>query len=465
MEVMAVYPREPERGYFEKMPPLGMLWLGRVLGRAGHRIDFIDEQIDNRAADTAAAELKPALALIGGTSHTRFASFERASQIKRASPHTTVVYGGPHASFTADDTLTHIPAVDVVVHGEGEEACLDLAAWAAAGADPARLATIAGISYRGADGAIRHTALRPPIADLDALGTPARELVPAGRYGMKMEYLDGIAGASVITARGCPIACSFCSASAMFGSSYRMRSAGAVADEVEGLMRDYGVRGIKIFDSTFTLNRRHVESFCDEIERRGLKFPWECEIRAGSVDKPLLARMQAVGCYYVDVGVEAGSQRVLDECIRKRIRINDAEATLKWCRELGLLTKVFFTLGHPGETFAEAKTTNRFIRRNRRYIRLAGYHAGVKIYPGTEVERFARERGLLPPGFRWSAPYVNDDQRRLFRPADNIPILLQPGLGLKELRRLRIGFILGRVSSPRFVVEKTASILKKRMGG
>jgi anaerobic magnesium-protoporphyrin IX monomethyl ester cyclase len=462
VDVLAVYPREPARGYFEKMPSLGMLWLGRVLGRAGYRVEFVDEQIDDRDVGVVAADLKPALVLVGGTSHTRFASFDCAARIKQAFPQTIVVYGGPHASFTADDTLTNVPAVDVVVRGEGEATCLELAVWVAAGGAPAGLARIAGISYRE-DGGVCHTAARPPIDDLDALGTPARELVAAGRYDMKMEFLDGVVGASVMTARGCPIACSFCSASAMFGPGYRMRSAAAVVDEVETLVRDYGVRGIKIFDSTFTLNRRHVDTFCDELSRRGLKLPWECEIRAGSVDKALLSKMQAAGCYYVDVGVESASQRVLDECIRKRIRVADAEATLKWCRELGLLTKVFFTLGHPGETYAEAKATNRFIWRNRRHIRLAGYHAGVKIYPGTDVERFARERDLLPPGFRWSAPYVNEDQRRLFRPVDNIPILLQSGLGLKELRRLRIGFILGRVASLRFVVEKGTSLLRSRL--
>jgi uncharacterized Fe-S cluster-containing MiaB family protein len=280
------------------------------------------------------------------------------------------------------------------------------------------------------------------------------------RYEMKMEYLDDVPGASLITARGCPIGCTFCSASAMFGSSYRARSPRAVVDEVEDLVANHGARGVKIFDSTFTVSRRHVEGFCDELARRGVAVPWECEIRVDSVDKALLARMQEAGCYYVDVGIEAGSQRVLDECVRKRITLERAEETLRWCDELGLLTKVFFTLGHPGETYEEAKETNRFIRRNRKHVRLFGYHAGVKVYPGTYVEQYAWEHGLMPPGFRWSAPYVNEGQRRLFRAPDNIPILLQPGLGLDELRRLRVDFIKMRLSSPRFVWEKVKAVAK-----
>jgi radical SAM superfamily enzyme YgiQ (UPF0313 family) len=280
-----------------------------------------------------------------------------------------------------------------------------------------------------------------------------------------MDYLDEVPGASIMTARGCPIGCTFCSASAMFGSSYRARSPRAVVDEVEDLVANYGAGGIKIFDSTFTLSRRHVEGFCDELKSRGVNVPWECEIRVDNVDKGLLAKMREAGCYYVDVGVESGSQRVLDYCVRKKITLEAAENVLRWSKELGLLTKVFFTLGHPGETYEDAKETNRFIRRNRKYIRISAYHAGVKIYPGTYVEKYARDHGLMPPGFRWSAPYVNEGQRKLFRSPDNIPTLLQPGLGLDELRRLRVGFILMRISSPRFVAEKLKAIFKAGAAG
>jgi anaerobic magnesium-protoporphyrin IX monomethyl ester cyclase len=459
MDILAVYPRDPDLRYFEKMPPLGMLWLGGELGRAGYGLEFVDQQVDAREPARVAEELRPRLALIGGTSHSRFASFDAASRIKEVSPHTTVVYGGPHATFTADDTLQNIPAIDIVARGEGEKSCAELAEWAESGGRPEELSHIKGISYRH-NGATIHNPPRRPLEDLDALGAPARDLVPMGRYEMKMEYLDDVPGASIMTARGCPIGCTFCSASAMFGSSYRARSPAAVGDELEDLITNHGARGIKIFDSTFTLSRRHVEGFCAELKRRGINVPWECEIRVDNVDKELLARMQEAGCYYVDVGVEAGSQRVLDACVRKKITLAAAVNALRWCAELGLLTKVFFTLGHPGETYGEARETNRFIRRHRKYVRLFGYHAGVKVYPGTYVEKYAWDRGLMPPGFRWSAPYVNEGQRRLFRPPDNIPILLQPGLGLDELRRLRIGFILMRMSSPRFVWEKIGAVVK-----
>jgi anaerobic magnesium-protoporphyrin IX monomethyl ester cyclase len=461
--ILGVYPQEQELKYFEKMPPLGMLWVCGELRKQGYEIDFLDQQVDDRDVGKIAEERQPLLALIGGTSHTRFDSFEIAARIKRTSPRTIVVYGGPHATFTAEDTLEHVPTIDLIAHGEGEETACEIAAWAEAGASTDRLSSIRGISYRDGD-TTTHTESRPLMKDLDSLGPPPRDLVPFDRYMTKMEYL-GIPGTSVMTARGCPIGCTFCSASAMFGSTYRARSVSLVVDEVEALIRDHGMRGFKIFDSTFTLTRRHAVDFCAELTRRGIQLPWECEIRVGSVDPPLLETMRRAGCYYLDLGIEAGSQRVLDECIHKKIRLSEAEEVLRWAKDLGYLTKVFFTLGHPGESYAEARETNRFIWRNRKYIRLVGYHAGVKVYPGTIVEDFARESGLLPDGFRWSAPYRNEANRKLFRPVDNIPILLQEKLGLPELRRLRIGFVLRRSTSPRFILEKLGRIFRGRSLG
>jgi len=459
MQVLAIYPCETEQRVFERMPPLGMLWIGGCLRRAGYGVEFIDQQVSELDPARVAAEARPRLALIGGTSHSRFASFELARRIKQHSPETIVVYGGPHASFTAEDTLAHVPDIDIVVRGEGEEVSLELAAWAIGGrAEGAALARIRGIAYRESGRLVR-TPARPLLVDLDSLGAPDRDLVPLERYGMTMDYL-GLPGTSLMTARGCPIMCTFCSASAMFGKSYRARSPARVVDEVEELVTRHGMRGIKIFDSTFTLQRAHVEGFCAELRRRRLEIPWECELRVGSVDQRLLETMRAAGCYYVDVGIESGSQRVLDTCVHKQISLERAVELLRWTRELGFLTKVFFTLGHPGETLEEARETNRFIWRHRRSIRLSAYQAGVKIYPGTGVEQYAQEHHLMPEGFRWSAPYTNTLNRRLFRPPDNVPLLLQPGLGIEELRRLRIEFIVRRVTSLRFVGEKLRAILR-----
>jgi len=189
--------------------------------------------------------------------------------------------------------------------------------------------------------------------------------------------------------------------------------------------------------------------------------PWECEIRVGSVDRPLLEKMQEAGCYYVDIGIESADQDVLD-VMQKKIRPDAAEQLLRWCDELGLRTKVFFTVGHIGETFRAGMKTIHFIRKNRKYISLVGYSPGIRVYPGTEVAQYAERNGLLPAGFRWSQPYENRDNLKLYLAPTNVPLLLQPGMGIRELRKLRQRYILSRLTSPTFLLSKARLLLKHR---
>ncbi len=334
---------------------------------------------------------------------------------------------------------------------------IELLRWKQAGGECGELSGIRGISYRNEDRAVS-TPLRPFNRALDSLPLPARDLLHIDRYDMRLDYLNEPA-LHIMTARGCPFACSFCSASKMFGRSYAMRRPDLVVDEIEHLIEKYGISGVKIFDSTFTISREHVLTFCDELERRGMVMPWECEVRVGSVDKPLLERMRKAGCYYIDIGIESADQGVLDE-MHKGIKIEEAEMLLSWCRELGIRTKAFFTVGHIGETVEAAGRTISFIRKNRSKITLIGYNPGIRTYPGTRVEEYAHTNNLLPTGFDWSVPYENREYLKIYRPVDNIPLLLQPGMSIDELRRLRQRYILSRVLDFRFWLFKLKLLWK-----
>ncbi len=129
MNILLIYPEVIESRVFDRMPPLGLAWIAAVLRRAGYDPHILDCQVDDREPAKVAEEIQQALTLIGGTSHSRFLTFDIAARVKQVCPSTTVVYGGPHASFTAEDTLAHIPAIDIVVHGEGEKPALGLAKW------------------------------------------------------------------------------------------------------------------------------------------------------------------------------------------------------------------------------------------------------------------------------------------------------------------------------------------------
>lgn len=397
---------------FKEMPPLGILWIAGVLERAGFKVKVIDltvDKIDFAGLRSLLKDENPLLLGIGGTTHSRFESFKLAAYIKKVNPNLKIAYGGVHASFTAEDTLQRIPDIDYVVRGEGEETVWELMSVLSdrrGSQDRDVPLTIPGLSYRQ-NGRIFHNPDRRFVTDLDKLPLPARHLINMNAYDMKLEHLKA-KGTAIITSRGCPYNCTFCSASAMFGHTIRTRSAPKVLEEIEILLSEYRLEGIKIFDSTFTAVRGHAQKICEEIIRRNLKFPWECEIRVDTIDEELLSLMKRAGCYYVDVGVESASQKVLD-LMNKRITIDMAQKALDLCAQLGILTKVFFSFGHIGEGWDDVDKTFKFIELNRKKITTLACGAGVRIYPGTPLEKYARENGYLPRDFSWSLPYEKQD--------------------------------------------------------
>ena len=214
------------------------------------------------------------------------------------------------------------------------------------------------------------------------------------------------------------------------------------------LLEHYGAGGLKIFDSTFTLSRRHAEGICDEILRRGLSFPWECEIRVNTVDLPLLRKMKAAGCYLVDFGIESASERVLER-MHKGITLKQAEQVIEWTHSLGIAQKVFFTLGHIEETRDDVEKTLAFIQRNLNRITLPSIGTGIRIYPGTEVEKYALANGYLPE-FSWSKPY-DERTNPLLNAARNIPVLIQPQMSLSDLWEFKRRALRIQATNPRFV--------------
>jgi len=452
IDILLVNPRE-RRGFFEKMPPLGLASLAAVLESGSIGVAIADFEIEHEPLENLLNRGQPRFLGISGTTHTRFESYDLARRAKRHSPDIVVIYGGVHASFTGRETLTAVPEIDYVIRGEAERSLPALIAAKREGSD---LRSIPGLVYRD-DGGIKENK-RSPRMDLESLPRPAYHLLNMKKYSLNMKFVKE-RGISLITSRGCLARCSFCSASRMFDHLVTTRTATTTVDMIEFLFREYGYSGIKVFDSTFTADRDHVISVCDEIVRRGLKFPWECEVRVGTVDRPLLETMRNAGCYYVDIGVESGNQKVLN-LMRKGITVEEAEDTIRLCHDAGLKIKAFFSIGHIGENIADAEKTFELIERNRPMIDQIACGAGVRIYPGTYLEDYCQTNKLLPPDFSWTAPYEEKWLANIFQDT-TVPILLQPQLGKAELESvvLRIynqrfpglrGFArgLGRMTEP-----------------
>ena len=437
IDVLLVNPRETG-GFFERMPPLGLAYIAANLEKHGHSVRVVDFDVDNTPLTKWLEKLQPQFLGISGTTHTRFESFRLAQEAKEYNREIITIYGGVHATFTSVDTLQTVRAIDFVVRGEGEQTMVSLIN-AARHRHP--LATVPGIAYRDGD-EVRETEPAERIQDLDSLPKPAFHLLNMEEYALNMEFVNK-KGISLITSRGCQARCVFCSASRMFDYRVTTHSAARVLDELEFLLDTYGFQGVKIFDSTFTMKRDHVSAFCAEVMRRQRAFPWECEIRVGTVDEPLLTQMRDAGCYYVNFGIESASEKVLNT-MGKGFTVKQAHALIELCKKVGVKTKIFFSYGHIGETMDDVQQTFDFIARHENNITTVASGAGIRIYPGTYLEEYARMHGLLPANFRWSLPY---DEPRLagILQARSVPLLIQPQLGYAELEEIAL-----RIYSKRF---------------
>jgi radical SAM superfamily enzyme YgiQ (UPF0313 family) len=428
-DVLLLHPAE-QGITFGGMPPLGMAWITAFLQSKGISTTLFDLQVTEHSIESLLQTHKPHVVGIGGTSHTRFESFAIARRVKAYDPDIQILYGGSHATFTAENTLGHIPEIDFVVRGEGEQTTYNVVSKVLK--EDLNFSNIPGISYRKNGGIFRNPEVNR-ISNLDILPFPYRDPEAMQRYNLQLDFLN-IPAASVVSSRGCPVNCSFCSASAMFGTQLTVRSAINVVNEIEILLKEYNYEGVKFFDSTLTLNRNHIEAICAEIRKRNLKFPWECEIRVNGMTRDLLHTMRDAGCYYVDFGVESTSPSVL-KTMHKGITLDHVENVFRWTKELEIFTKVFFTFGHIGETLADARATVEFMERNAKYISVAATGIGVRIYPGTEVEHYARSSKYLRSDFSWSTTFIDQNVESLGNDP-LVPILLQPQFGWREFRKI-----------------------------
>lgn len=386
------------------MPHLGFLSIGAVLERAGHTVQIVPSDILKMSWGRIKKEIrdfKPDLLGVTTTTENRFQSFKLIKLAKKIYPQALTILGGPHASMAAEDALTYLPELDIAVRGEGEMTMLEICGLLDKGKDMNSLHAVEGISLR-LDGKIKTTRPRTPIQDLDSLPFSAFHLIPFQKYNFLFDVPgQGILpGINIMTSRGCPFHCNFCATPINWGQTVRMRSPQNVISEIETLTQKYGARVIFFSDDTFNANPRRVEEICDLIVERKLDIFWKCDIRIDLMDKPLLEKMKEAGLFHLSFGLEAGSERVRNDIVNKKIHIKDFYQLIDWCLEMNIIPNTFFIFSHPTETWEEAKETIRIIEQYKDKIESS--IAILHIYPGTPLEKKAKELGALPENFSWT---------------------------------------------------------------
>jgi len=443
MDILLAYPSDGVR-LFQSMIPLGMLSVGTVMKESGYSIKMVDFNHYRGNFRKDLLEWQPRIVGIGGTTPSRMKSFRIARTVKNVLPGSVVIYGGVNATFTAREVLENVSEIDYVLMGEGELSFRSICENIFSGTSD-QVYTIPGLAYRTPAGLLLNLPKR--IEDLSILPMPDRSLL-AGDYRLSLDFIKGKA-APIITSRGCPAVCNFCSASQMFPGGIRYRPIEQVKTEIESLLHHENIIGLKVFDSTFTANREYVMQFCEMVKHFQLN--WECEIRADTVDKELLSTMKDAGCYYVNIGMETSDPKRLRK-IAKGIRPEQVLEVLRLCRETGILTKVFFIFGHPGQTWKECWKDVRFIQEHRKKIDFYAITVGLRVYPGTRLEQEVRQSGFLPATFNWTSS-VRSIRNLLLGETHDTLILFQPQLGSIKLLALILLLLLKRIySSPEFMV-------------
>lgn len=357
--ISLVMPPGTKTGYSISYPPLGLLMIASVLEENGHSVEIIDAPAEHLSIDqTVKKIIKNNASVVGISVHdaTRFESFLLAEEISKIDKSITIVVGGPSAMFMSKQILLNCHSIDVVVRGEGEYTFLEIA-------DKKPFKTINGITYRPKSGKIIENPPREPIKNLDALPFPARHLLDMNRYfelARKNEYHKRHPTTQVMYSRGCPNSCIYCTTPGIWGRTLRIRSAKNVVEELLFLRDKYGVTDIKFFDDTFNISKKWMYDFFNELKSNKFDISFRCLARVSNADKETLSLMKKCGCYFIEFGVESGSQRILN-IINKNITINQVKNAFENARELGIFTKGFFMINLPHENIDDINLTKKLM--------------------------------------------------------------------------------------------------------
>lgn len=369
-------------------PPLGIAYMAGVLQENNIDVEILDasaEDMDFKDVEKELLKRKPDLVALTALTPTIGRALETAQVVKETLPDSIVVMGGYHPTFNFIETLED-ENVDIVIRGEGEYIMLNLVQ---ALENQSSLHDVKGIVFEDENSKeIVVNPEAPLIQDLDELPFPALNLLPMKKY--RLLDMDTHM-TTMITTRGCPMQCSFCSSAAMHGKKIRERSVENIVDEIEYLKTNYDIDTIAFMDDTFTLKKRKVMAICDEILKRNIEIMWGCTSRVDTLDEKLLKKMKEAGCITIFIGVESADQQQLDNMC-KNTTIAKIENAFKIAHKLKIRTIASVALGMPGDTKEIINKTVKFVHKLKPNYAI---YSLATPYPGTRFYKEAFEKNLI----------------------------------------------------------------------
>ncbi len=459
MKVLLIKPHVPRIAKGEA-PPLGLGYIASSLLQDGHEVKIKDLTLYKSSEIEQSLKKKverfsPDIVGITCNSNERFYAFDIATWVKAVNEEIRVVMGGSHVTILAEETLRNTSCCDIIVHGEGELTMKELCNRIENGES---IRNIKGISYRNKNGHVHTTPARPFNTDLDALPLPARHLMEVDKYNFSL-LLPGHSQkvTTMISSRGCPFGCNFCSATILAGNRIRFRSPEKCVDEVEEIFSDHPfLDGIAFMDDHFLTNKKRATNICEEIKKRNLDFDWYCWGRVDSISRELVQVLKSAGCKVISMGVESGSPKVL-KAMNKRANPKQAIDAIKTIKREGLTARGSFIYNYPGEGLIDIFKTYLLLMKSGltpHEITVATYPIA---YPATNLFEKLKKQKYIPENFDWENRFNIPNYK-------DVPIYKPPNDSLRQKIisfLLKVNKIAYCTKNPFYIGDKLKQQIKK----
>lgn len=344
--------------------PLGLCYLAAATRKVGYDTSIVDAEILGYGKNMAVSEiLKLNPDIVGFTAVTISVDNAAAvaSEIKKTRPEIITLIGGHHLTTVPEETMRLYPEFDIGVIGEGEETvCELLKVLNKHGKTYEKLKNVNGLIFKEnrKNGSEKYffTPTRFRNLKLDSLPYPAFDLLPDLKlYSPPAHTVKKFPAVNLVTSRGCPGQCVFCTRS-VYGNTLSRHSAKYMLDLVRWLYKDYGIREIQFRDDNFTVFKPRLYEFCEMLAKEKLNLSWTALARVDMIDLKMLKAMKVAGCWQVWYGIESGNEDIL-RLIKKNTNKEQIRNAVKWTKEAGMDVGAFFIIGHPGETKDTIKET------------------------------------------------------------------------------------------------------------
>ena len=348
-------------------PPLGTLYAAALLRQHGFSVALFDSMLENPGQGFPAAlrRYRPRMVAVYEDNFNflskmcltrmREVAFRMLEHCRSAG--TVAVANGSDASDHAEEYLAQ--GFDYILLGEAEWTLLELAR--SMDGLPREAENIAGLAFRRSPlGEAFRTPPRPLLRELDMLPFPARDLVDVGRYREVWESSHGFFSLNATASRGCPFRCNWC-AKPIYGNFFHIRSAESVAEEMRQLKTSFGAQHLWFADDIFALKPRWACELGEGVERRDAALPFKMQSRVDLMTAETVKALRRAGCEEVWMGVESGSQRVLD-AMDKGTKVEQVPMACENLRRQRIRACFFLQFGYPGEEWSEIEATIRMVR-------------------------------------------------------------------------------------------------------